>query len=253
MNKLNAQFNFPVPLEWDDFDWLQESVRNALYGLLSAFGITAEESFKISGCEVLCQGYEYTTTAGYISLEGEILQVDAHMTGLAINEYMVWQVESNYDVNGEEIDIEGNTVQCYEVRKAKLVAVPDGNGMMPWDALHLTDVIYEKIKGGFEGVWVYIALSAGFTSNPNDLVRIRKNVLGQIEIKGSFNATSNSGVLLTLPDGYKPNITRKINFYPGLNLKFLFVDANGDIWADQNVPYDTNPGYQNQISSFVHL
>jgi len=103
MDKLDTSNDGGMPLELDDIEWMDAAYRDAWYGLISAFGITAPTSFKLSGCVVTKNGTIWTTTAGYICLEGEVLKVDAHSISVS-NFYrmLIWKNEY-YQIKPKEL------------------------------------------------------------------------------------------------------------------------------------------------------
>jgi hypothetical protein len=156
MNKLKTTFSAGVDFNWDDLAWLQDATRDAFYGLLSAFGIDPDESFILSGCVVTLGPTSASTTAGYISLNGEILKVEAHSIAYDGSSPVVWRLSETDDATGTEQDSTGATVQCYQKRVAVLFQALSYTSEMPYNA----DNLLERINGE----WTSVTPSTTFIS-----------------------------------------------------------------------------------------
>jgi hypothetical protein len=98
MNQLISTQNGGIPLDWNDFRFEQAAVRDALFGLLSAFGITPAQSFILSGCTQPVMG---SITAGYIAKGGEVYQVDAQAIPTpGSGQYVCFSPVITYDPSG---------------------------------------------------------------------------------------------------------------------------------------------------------
>lgn len=231
MNKLNTNFSKPVGFEWDDADWLQESVRDAFYGLLSAFGIDPEDSFILSGCTLTYLGSGiYQVANGWISLNGEILQVVSHTVDISGSLYPVYKVEETNDPSGAENDIDGGSVECYKIRRGVLEAVADPTGRMLALAKSLYQVIYPKILALTEydyemskyvlkekEDWVKVTPGADYTLTgvaSDAQLKYRKDNISNINLIGDiicdFATGPPSSNICTLPAGYRPVVERFI-------------------------------------------
>lgn len=102
---MDKKLTFPggePTLNWDDMDRDETANRLALFGIMKAFNIGTNENFIISGCDAtLDPGVDVDVTAGYIFLNGEILQVDAQtvVDGGTADLY-TYNKAVTYDVNG---------------------------------------------------------------------------------------------------------------------------------------------------------
>jgi hypothetical protein len=135
-DNLGAMFLGGMPVDLEDFDWMDKSVRDAFYGLMSALGITPETSFIISGCAVASGSY----AAGWICLNGEILPVDGGVVPTPSGGQIIyWDVEVSFDSGGSEAFENGITHDTYEIRKGKLVAGAAPAHYMPFAAPTIWD------------------------------------------------------------------------------------------------------------------
>jgi hypothetical protein len=208
MNKLAIHTDKKIPFNWDDIGWLQESVRDSFYGILSAFGVDPADSFILSGCEVSNVGSDdvYQVEAGYISLNGEVLKVAQQQIDVSGGGTPTYELEEVSDLSGSKFDDDDIPVELYKIRRAKLV----GNGTMSVNA----PTLIEKIIQLSTGDWIEPALNAGYTNVSGDPVKWRFNAIGNMEITGSFTADSPAGsTLFSLPLGYAPPKPRYFSFF----------------------------------------
>lgn len=223
MNKLVTNFNNGFSFRTDDLRWLTDSFTDSIQAFFSAFGGTAPNSYRLSGCNISIQHvYTIVTTAGYIVLNGEVLKVDAHSVTVEAGHTAKWDVEETNDVAGTKLDSLGNSHQCYLVRKGKLVdtVVSTPPTYMPYNA----EFIHEKIKNlvnATEEAWHYVgtfgnpAFENGWEntgSNVEDL-RFKKTVDGRVQIEGHIRNDNFSSLIFTLPEGYRPTKYREIQTY----------------------------------------
>jgi len=214
MNKLQTNYNGKMPFELDDLRWMDDAYREAFYALLSAFGIAPEDSFKLSGCVVTVNGNVYTTTAGYISLNGEILKVNAHSITKSLLHSVYWVLDVAYDIAGNEIFEDGNSHDTYEVRTAKLATgitqLPIN--VMMYNADYLSDKIASIIP--LEENWHYIGganepvFENLWTNSPQERpLRFKKDINNYVHIEGvAIDGTMGFGIF-TLPVGYRPSVS----------------------------------------------
>lgn len=133
MNKLITTDNGGFPFQLDDLRFVDDSVRNVLKGIMSAYGIAADESFILSGSGSTLNGGNYDIATGYISLDGEILEVEAHSitTTLAPGEFHVWKLKTANDPAGLKTFESTISFDTYEVRQAEVVVETPVGVYMP--------------------------------------------------------------------------------------------------------------------------
>lgn len=258
MNKLKTDINGGMPLELDDIRWEQAAVREAFYGLISAFGITAPLSFKLSGCDVSITGggADYACAAGYICLEGEVCAVDSHSVTInPVNQMAVFQLEVTYDPSGEETFEDTSVNDTYEIRKAKLVAVTlaSPNPYMPYNAPYLSGVIIGQINAE-ETAWNLVGDTGqpsfetdwSNVGSPDAVCAFKKDAFNVVWMKGvAGHATTGHGRLFTLPAGYRPQ--EELSFISAYHshIAVFAVKTDGDVWI-----YTTNQEYISITCSF---
>lgn len=131
MNKFKTLYNGGLPLTLDDFRWIDDSYRSALYGILSGFGVADQTTFILSGCAKTISGGIVTIAEGYVSLGGEICFVPTHTysepTGGDVD---YWVLDLSYDSAGNKVFQNSDLNSTYEVRVAQLTVgstVPAGS------------------------------------------------------------------------------------------------------------------------------
>lgn len=221
MNKLAIFNDKAVPFEWDDIDWLQESIRDAFYGLLSAFGVTEEDSFIISGCVVGISDGAADVADGYISFEGEICQVDAASITWTGEKIVRFALLESDDPTGSETDIDSNTVECYKIRKATIIADDAAAGQMLYNAPTLQDILKTLVFDDATA-WVIVTPASDYTLTgiaTSSQLKYRKDSIGTLQLQGQIYSDYVSGppapTCTTLPAGFRPVVDR---FIPVLKL-----------------------------------
>ena len=237
MNKLKTNNLGGVSFDWDDWRWEQDGVKEAFFGLVSAWGIDPADSFIISGCESTLNGLNYDIAAGFVALNGEIYKVDAHSVAVSLTagNTHFWQENISFDPAGLEATKNAGTVNTYEIRRAVVV-----NGTIPVPTFMpmLAETIHKRIADSvkpFFGEWTTIDLSGssdvvqhdaiGGTGNDIALVTapqsgsyIRYNIVGKVihgqilinNFETTTYATSAafSIILRNLPFSFKAGITQ---------------------------------------------
>lgn len=121
MNKLNTIAIGGHPIELDDLRWMDESYRNAFFGILSAFGISPAETFVLSGCVKTITGSTVTVTEGYLSIAGEVLFLPAQSYAVPSGvDEDYFELDISYDPTGLETFENGTPHNTYEIRNAKI-------------------------------------------------------------------------------------------------------------------------------------
>ena len=213
MNKLKTTDSGGMPLVLDDIRWHEAAVRDALYGIISAIGISAGDSFKLSGCQVTVVGNIYTTTAGYICLNGEVLKVEAHSvtkTGGVFNT-IIWQLNVAYDASGLKIFKNGNSFDTYEIRTAVLVEAPIAAGIMSYNAKSLWDKLDDVLNAAHNSGWSSNSIIAGdYTANSGSWsidtaqTTLRYKIIGKtmtvdIELYNSSTSSADEELYVEIP------------------------------------------------------
>lgn len=225
MNKLKTDINAGIGFEWDDFRFEQAAVREAIYGLVSAFGIDPASSFIISGCQVSGLPGSQTYAPGFISLNGEIYRVPGGAVPVIVNpgDFLYWDVDVTYDPAGFESFENGTSGDTYEVRTAS-VKVGQPAVFMPFSVdtlplriakllLPLTPALNWSINAYRNILPVASApvgepsIAAGFVGSSGFIPAYKTDDAGNIIINGQMQCIvgTNPQVLLNLPSTLYPN------------------------------------------------
>lgn len=248
MNKLKTIGEIGgMPLELDDIEWVDASVREAFYGLISALGITAPGSFKLSGCEVTITpnggNDDYACTEGYICLKGEVYKVDACTVSInPINQMVIFYPEITVDMSKPKTFEDTSTHYCYETRKAVLKAVVTQvapSPYMDYNAPYLTEVIRNKIKA-LESTWTLVGTDPAFESGwsnlggANEVTAFRKDSFDNVTIKGVVTSLTPTSNIFRLPSGYRPQYTRTYPCCFGTSTVVICVYSDGYVRVADN-------------------
>jgi len=123
MDKFINTSNGGIPLVNDDFRWSDESIRDFIDNHLSDFAVTigGNGNFYLSGVNISYSFPDYTITAGYVYIDGEIVKVDAQTCSplsLLAGEEFRFEVVETYDVTGNKTTRNGSSIFTYNKRRA---------------------------------------------------------------------------------------------------------------------------------------
>jgi hypothetical protein len=251
MNRLKTTDNGKLPIVSDDLRFIDAGIREAFKGAFSALGITATDSFKISGCVVTSIGLTHTWTDGVICLAGEILPVVAGSVTIPsipqVGYGLAWIYDISFDAAGLKIFENGISHDTYEVRKAKLAYVEysvNQNGQtdyMPVNAPYIqqkllslmtsseilariiSSDIVSKINES-ESDWNELFLQNGWQNvgTPFANVAYKKDAFNVVYLRGMASIiTVNSLAIFNLPVGFRPTHERVVGLFR--------IQANGDV------------------------
>ena len=108
----------------DDMLWNDEAAYGALHAIMEAFGVSTNENFIISGCETnIDPGEDIEVTAGYIYLNGEILEVEAQTVddGGTVDLYKYVKA-TTYDTGGDVTFNDGTPRQTWQKNRGIVTA-----------------------------------------------------------------------------------------------------------------------------------
>ena len=201
MNKLKTDNLGGVSFDWDDWRWEQDGVKEAFFGLVSAWGIDPADSFIISGCESTLNGLNYDISAGFVALNGEIYKVDAHSVAVSLGagNTHFWQEVVSFDPAGLEPTKNAGTVNTYEIRRAVVV-----NGTIPVPTFMpmVAETIHKKIHDKISPFTTFETIDLASNTNiiQNDAVEGSGNDINLISLPtvGSFIKYSIVGKVATI-------------------------------------------------------
>ncbi len=121
MDKLITSNNGGFAFVLDDLRWMDQGYREAFFGVLSAFGVAANETFILSGCNRSVSGSVVSISEGYVAMEGEIHHLAAQAYPVPSPGQTEYFAESlTYDPLGTKVYKNGDSNDAYEIRKAKI-------------------------------------------------------------------------------------------------------------------------------------
>lgn len=169
MNKFITTDNGGLPIVLDDFRFIDDSVREAFFGIVTAWGVANEDSYILSGCEITL-GVNISVAAGYVVIQGEVYKFNAQsITGSApAGEEVTLVINTAFDSAGNKTFDTGGTFDTYQLRTAALqynvIAATNFK-------LFAAKTINEKIAIGsapYFGAWQTIILAANADVMQND-------------------------------------------------------------------------------------
>jgi hypothetical protein len=102
--------------------------------------------------------------------------------------------------------------------------------------------------------WIIPVLTdATYTMLPGNPLRYRKNMFGQLEIKGGFTSTmAGSRIATNLPAGYRPPTTISLTYSKSIAHDSCLINTGGDLYVSgsQN---DWDTGNDNQFNLIINL
>lgn len=121
--------NGGMPLEGDDFVWMQDGIDKTIRGVFEDIAARVPQTghpntwgnFIISGCEVTDLGNSLVAvTEGYVYIEGEILYTPAVASVSTATGALGYIKHVYFDPAGQEVMQNGSIEHTYEVRRAQL-------------------------------------------------------------------------------------------------------------------------------------
>lgn len=178
------------------------------------------QNFIISGCELtITPGVEASVTAGYIFLNGEILQVDPQTVAFGVLDVYYYEKLTTYDPAGDKVYNNGMARQTWQVNRGKLTnSNIDPVNPTELDARGNTYAgkILEKIRGVYH------------ESNAMSVTPDPKTNYFKLGISGA------GSWVVTIPAADDPTVTADVNFVhvfdhaPGTGFgTYEFRDTNG--------------------------
>lgn len=208
MNNFKTDIDGGLPLELNDFRWIDHGIRDAFKGMMSAYGVTDQMTVRLSGCaRNITGGGMVTIDPGYVSIGGEICFVPAQTYPVpGVGDFEYWMVGLGYDSEGlKEFETSGNH-DTYETRTGKVQVsnvVPAGH-----TKYEDTKTIFEVIKANMPlDQWADI-FAAGYDASLDYFLmgvpQSTRDITGFVHLRGCWSKTapSSSEILgvLAVPD-----------------------------------------------------
>jgi len=220
MNRLITP-NGGFPLTNDALHWIQNGIKEGIAGLLNQFtkysplGFPAQQII-LAGCEVTQGPTTYSTTEGYILLDGEVLYAPP-VTGRAnaLLPLDAYALEVTYDPSGFVTFQDGVQRNTHEIRRARIFNFPS----TPSFNVVPVGIPINRLVNllTFADVWSPNRITEADISFLNDWVpeplSLDENILitkqfGRVMMRGRIESgvIDNSGwtTALELPPGFRP-------------------------------------------------
>lgn len=215
--------NGGMPLEGDDFNWMQGGIKDALKGVLHAFASPY-------GGSIILSGFEGSTTLseGYCMINYEVCYFPGASPGaVGVGQVIRISLESTYDPAGLEVFADSVSKNTYEKRRARVDIVADTGGLFTTDSPRLVDIIRSICN--VEESNVNLAINQNSWVIAGELSRARK-IQGRVYLRGKIRGGTTNQVAFVLPVGYRPLQTILVTvamLEGGINAA-LKVETNGN-------------------------
>lgn len=234
MNKLITTPNGGFPLRSNDFRFIDESVRDAFKGVVSMLysnNVMNNEAVILSGCTRVLDGVFTNINPGYLSIGGEVCYFPG-ASGLLLLNNMYWDIDVDYDTDGDKILKNGNPHQAYQTRVAKisfaLITVPLG-----YTAVNSTPTATVKLQQKLEANCVWANLPDAVYEDPfvSGAPKYLKDVSGFVHLKGVWNNSDPSpdNLIGRLPSGFRPSEDMQFSIWNGATQRQILIKTDGDI------------------------
>lgn len=222
MNRLKKDSLYGMYPEWDDWDWTQDAVKDAIKHLLAQWGLNNDSYYILYGCESALNGgtNAYEIQPGAVVLDGEILPVDAHTVANetpASGMGFQFKLVTSYDPAGQEPTQSGPNIDAYEVRKAEVqwAATEDPGGPiphLPMTGPRLQEIITEQTLQQVDsnnGDWIVATFQNGWSGGIVPL-SYRLDAFGYLELRGTADGTAATADVVCrlplVPVNHRPNV-----------------------------------------------
>jgi len=231
-------------------DWLNEICENP----------TADTyTYILSGCTLTTPaGSAWSTTSGYVVIDGEILKVDAHTgTRSQGTDFWVWEKETTYDSNGTKTFNDTVSRDTWQKNRAVLTNKASALGGThvysaddsPSYEYYFIEKNIAKIASELQGnAWTDVSgsLGAGWSATTAKY-RIDKEGYLEILFEALDPTSATTATVFTLPAGSKPDWAA-----------YTQVSSNNEtdeirIMSSGNVYIDNYASLSNSISSHIRI
>jgi hypothetical protein len=190
--------NGGMPLEGDDFNWINAGVVEAFKAIFFEYGQAYSGNFVISGCVATFAAGFASVTEGYVMLDWEICYCPAQTVGVASLAVSSLKLVSSFDAAGTEVFADSVSRETYENRRA---IISDGLNSGVEIPLDTTGRFYavENVNA-FDNGW---GAASGFVPKYHK----KGNV---IHITGAITGGETNLLAFTVPLAYRPSETRRL-------------------------------------------
>lgn len=181
MNDFKTDANGGIPYVFDDYRWEHDADKRAFFALVN--GLAKEEDVVIiQGVEITGTGTTQNVSEGYVLIEGEVVQVDAHTTTNldAGIDYRHILITESFDAAGLKNLEDGGTADTYRKRRATIEGesgtIQAGEIAFGTNVKTLGDLI-----GGMSGNWEFATPTENIDADISSLSgTFRTKQVGQV-------------------------------------------------------------------------
>lgn len=220
MNKLIFP-NGGVPLQGDDFRFMQDALRDATNAPMQGLGSLP---FIVYGCDFTINGSNMQVNEGYVFLENELCYVPSSTVPYAPN--LEIYLDISYSPQGLEIAANGQSINTYQLRIGKVGSNPNQliNPLFIEEQIRLDKIIYDNILNkAIANIGYTLIAAKAYTLN-----FFVKRFFNTIKFQGILNITH---VLA----GYNHVGTLDINHRPLQNVFFTVIGSETSVGAPVDV------------------
>ncbi len=210
-------------MEGDDFNWLQNGIKDAFKGVLHLFA-------EPHGGNIILSGFDGLTTLseGYALINYEVCYFPgATIGGIGIGEVARISLDTTYDPSGLEVFADSASKNTYEKRRAKVQVVTDTGGLFTLSSPRLEDIIREMCN--------VVESNTNLTINQNSWVIAgelakAKKIQDRVYLRGKIKSGTTNQVAFIVPAGYRPlqTVLVPVAILEGGISAFLKVEAGGN-------------------------
>lgn len=137
-------FDGEQPIWLDDFNFMYDSVKDAITQVVHAITRSDEPTCILYGCELTYEGNTMSWTDGIVMLSGEILPVKAGTINNGGNQDLplYFNVVETYEPEGERLFKNGERHNCYQKRHVTIS--DDDNDYYIYEISRLEDLLHEE-------------------------------------------------------------------------------------------------------------
>ncbi|MAX78891.1 MAG: hypothetical protein CL843_01790 [Crocinitomicaceae bacterium] len=229
------------PFKWDDLNFMQEGLIDAIKGILSPVG-----NCILSGCEIVGTGASATLSEGYIFYDGEIYYCASRSAGYLYTPiYFYVGFDSSYASSGYRVTQLGSGVNIHSSSGVSFMVTTISStpsNMVALDSIpRYEDVMasllvpsLKSLRTELDSNDISSLIVSGWTVNSN--CYISKDALGNVTF--SLHVTSDGTGNLTLfniPQDYRPDRTVVTSGTNSLGDGcYVFVRSTGEIDVSTN-------------------
>jgi len=127
----------------DSLDRNAEANLKAINGICAGFAMPGSENFLIEAVFSYNAGVDASISAGYVRLNGEVVQVDEQLNVTETEGTDLWEIQkvTTYDSAGDRTYNDGTPRQTYQVNRAVIVNVASISGVNAATLKNVNDVI----------------------------------------------------------------------------------------------------------------